>query len=80
MTNPSEEMVSTNRNIGEYVGEMSAEQLWETTMNPATRILRQITIEDGIEASRLTSVLMGNDVQSRKEYIIANADTALVDV
>ena len=59
---------------------MSAEQLWDTTMNPATRILKQITIEDGIEASRLTSVLMGNDVQSRKDYIIANADTALVDV
>ena len=73
-------MVSTNRNIGEYVGEMSAEQLWETTMNPATRILKQITIEDGIEANRLTSVLMGSDVQSRKEYIVANADTALIDV
>lgn len=59
---------------------MSAEQLWETTMNPETRVLKQITIEDGMEANRLTSVLMGSDVPSRKQYIIDHADTAIVDV
>ena len=62
------------------LGEMSAEQLWETTMNPETRILKQITIEDGVEANRLTSVLMGSDVPPRKQYIIDHADTAMVDV
>jgi DNA gyrase subunit B len=62
------------------LGEMSAEQLWETTMNPATRKLKQLTIEDGREASRLTSTLMGDDVPSRKAYIIEHADQALIDV
>ncbi|MBQ8806374.1 MAG: hypothetical protein IJZ68_07975 [Bacteroidaceae bacterium] len=59
---------------------MNAEQLWETTMNPATRKLKQLTIEDGLEASRLTSTLMGDDVPSRKAYIIEHADQALIDV
>lgn len=49
-------------------------------MNPATRKLKQITIEDGREASRLTSTLMGDDVPARKAYIIEHADQALVDV
>ena len=62
------------------LGEMNAEQLWETTMNPATRKLKQLTIEDGREASRLTSTLMGDDVPSRKAYIIEHADQALIDV
>jgi DNA gyrase subunit B len=62
------------------LGEMNAEQLWETTMDPETRILKQITIEDGVEANRLTSVLMGSDVPPRKQYIIDHADTAMVDV
>ena len=59
---------------------MNAEQLWETTMNPATRQLKQITIEDAIDAGRLTSILMGDDVPSRKAYIIEHADQALVNV
>ena len=80
MTIRSEEIVSTIRNDREYVGEMNAEQLWETTMNPATRQLKQITIEDAIDASRLTSTLMGDDVPSRKAYIIEHAGEALIDV
>lgn len=59
---------------------MNAEQLWETTMNPATRKLKQLTIEDGIEANRLVSTLMGDDVPSRKTYIVEHADQALIDV
>lgn len=80
MTSLSEEIVSAIRNDRFNVGEMNAEQLWETTMNPATRKLKQITIEDAREASRLTSTLMGDDVPSRKAYIIEHADQALVDV
>lgn len=80
MTSLSEEIVSSVRNDRFSVGEMNAEQLWETTMNPATRKLKQITIEDGREASRLTSTLMGDDVPARKAYIIEHADQALVDV
>jgi DNA gyrase/topoisomerase IV subunit B len=59
---------------------MNAEQLWETTMNPATRKLKQLSIEDGVEASRLVSTLMGDDVPSRKTYIVEHADQALIDV
>lgn len=59
---------------------MNATQLWETTMNPATRKLKQITIDDGREASKLTSTLMGDDIPTRKTYIIEHADQALVDV
>jgi DNA gyrase subunit B len=51
------------------LGEMQAEQLWETTMNPATRTLRQITIEDAAEADRVFNVLMGDRVEPRREFI-----------
>lgn len=80
MTSLSEEIVRTDRNIRLSVGEMNAEQLWETTMNPATRKLKQLSIEDGVEASRLVSTLMGDDVPSRKTYIVEHADQALIDV
>jgi DNA gyrase subunit B len=59
---------------------MNAEQLWSTTLNPATRKLKQITIEDAIDANRLISTLMGDDVPSRKAYIVEHADRALIDV
>lgn len=56
------------------LGEMSAEQLWETTMNPKTRFLVKVTIEDAAEADRMVSTLMGDNIEARKEYIQENAD------
>ncbi|ORM39359.1 DNA gyrase subunit B [Babesia sp. Xinjiang] len=57
------------------LGEMMAQQLWDTTMDPEKRILRRISVQDGMRASRMLELLMGGDVQSRKEFIFANADT-----
>ncbi len=62
------------------LGEMNAEQLWETTMNPETRILRQVTIENAAEADRTFSILMGDDVEPRKRFIEQNATYANLDV
>ena len=55
------------------LGEMNAEQLWETTMDPSARQLNQITVDDAEEADRLFRILMGEDVQSRKHFILTNA-------
>ncbi|MFA5747799.1 MAG: DNA gyrase subunit B [Candidatus Absconditabacterales bacterium] len=55
------------------LGEMNAEQLWETTMNPLNRTIKQINIEDAEEADRLFRILMGEDVQSRKHFILTHA-------
>jgi DNA gyrase subunit B len=62
------------------LGEMSSTQLWDTTMNPITRKIKKIFIEDAIEADRIFSMLMGDDVQARKEFIQENAHTANLDV
>ena len=61
------------------LGEMSADQLWETTMDPATRNLIQVTIENASEAARVIEMLMGDKVEGRKEFLAANANFNKVD-
>jgi len=61
------------------LGEMNAEQLWETTMNPDERILKQVTIDDSAEADRVFSMLMGDEVPPRKDFIERNAKYANID-
>ena len=62
------------------LGEMSSQQLWETTMNPKTRKIKKIYIEDAVEADHTFSMLMGDDVQGRKDFIAENAKEAMLDV
>ena len=62
------------------LGEMDADQLWETTLNPETRILKQIEIEDAKMASDITSMLMGTDVPPRREFIHTHAHDAELDI
>ena len=62
------------------LGEMDAEQLWETTMDPKRRILKRVTIDDAMEADAVFSMLMGEDVGPRKEFIQNNAEYATLDL
>jgi DNA gyrase subunit B len=62
------------------LGEMNADELWETTMDPARRILKKVTIEDAQEADKVFDMLMGTDVPSRKMFIQSNAKKATIDI
>ncbi len=71
-----------NVNVQRYkgLGEMNADQLWDTTMNPSTRSLKQVTIESAAEADRVFSMLMGDEVAPRREFIESHAKYAKIDV
>jgi DNA gyrase subunit B len=62
------------------LGEMNPEELWETTMDPQNRVLKQVTIDDAADADRVFDILMGEDVSSRKSFIQSNAKTANLDI
>ena len=62
------------------LGEMNPEELWETTMDPQNRVLKQVTIDDAADADRIFDILMGEDVSSRKSFIQSNAKTANLDI
>jgi len=62
------------------LGEMDAEQLWETTLNPETRILKLVEIEDARMASSVTEMLMGSEVPPRRSFIYENATEAELDI
>lgn len=78
LANGKEDSVGIQRYKG--LGEMNAEQLWETTMNPGTRTLKQVTIESAAEADRVFGMLMGEEVAPRREFIEKNAKYAKLDV
>lgn len=78
MANGKEDSVNIQRYKG--LGEMNAEQLWSTTMNPDTRSLKQVTIESAAEADRIFAMLMGDEVPPRREFIESHAKYAKIDV
>jgi DNA gyrase subunit B len=62
------------------LGEMNPEQLWDTTMNPQNRVIKQVTIEDAVAADEVFAMLMGEEVPPRKKFIQTNAKQAILDI
>jgi DNA gyrase subunit B len=62
------------------LGEMNPEQLWETTMNPQTRILKKVTVEDATKTDQVFNMLMGEEVPPRKRFIQSRAKMATLDI
>lgn len=62
------------------LGEMNPEELWETTMDSTKRVLKQVTVDDAVEADKIFDILMGTDVPSRKSFIQSNAQKATIDI
>jgi len=75
---PRKSKISIQRYKG--LGEMNSEELWETTMDPARRILKQVTVENAVSADKVFDVLMGTDVPARKSFIQSNATKANIDI
>lgn len=80
----SEESTTSSKKIHiqryKGLGEMNPDELWETTMDPQNRILKQVAVEDGEAANRIFDILMGTDVSSRKSFIQSNAKSANIDI
>ena len=73
-----EAKISVQRYKG--LGEMNSDELWETTMDPARRVLKQVNIDDAQEADKVFDILMGTDVPARKSFIQSNAQKANIDI